>query len=232
MVSSSHVVSVAPSSSGGGLLTLCPCSSMGSLSWETVFHELLQRGSFPQAAALHELPQRGSFPWGFSPSGTGCSSVGPHGVTGPSTKPAPAWAPLTTGPQVLAGACSCAVSPQGHSFLQASTFSGVGSLPRATGGYICSTVDLRGLQGHGLPHHGVLHELQENLCSSVWSTSSPSFLTNLGVCRVVALTSSHSSVPLQLFSHLNYIIPEVLPPLLIGLALASRRIHLGAGWHW
>jgi len=27
----------------------------------------------------------------------------PHGVTSPARKPAPAWAPLSTGPQVLAG---------------------------------------------------------------------------------------------------------------------------------
>ena len=32
-VSSSHVVCAAPSSSGGGLLTLCPRSSVGSLPW-------------------------------------------------------------------------------------------------------------------------------------------------------------------------------------------------------
>jgi len=47
-VSSSRVVSHAPSSSGGGLLTLCPCSSVRSLSWETVLHKLLQQGFFPE----------------------------------------------------------------------------------------------------------------------------------------------------------------------------------------
>jgi len=63
-VSSSHVVSAAPSSSGGGLLTLCPCSTVGSLPRETVLHKLLQRESFLQAAVLHKLSQRGSLPWG------------------------------------------------------------------------------------------------------------------------------------------------------------------------
>jgi len=63
-VSSSHVVSAAPSSSGEGLLALCPCSSVRSFSQETVLHKLLHRESFPQAAALHELPHHGSFPWG------------------------------------------------------------------------------------------------------------------------------------------------------------------------
>jgi len=44
-VSSSHVVSAAPSSSGGGLLTFLPCFSVGSLPLETVLHELLQCGA-------------------------------------------------------------------------------------------------------------------------------------------------------------------------------------------
>jgi len=63
VVSSSHI-SDPPSSSGGGLLTLCPCSRVRSLSQETVLHKLLQHESFPWAAALHELPQRGSLPQG------------------------------------------------------------------------------------------------------------------------------------------------------------------------
>jgi len=63
-VSSSHVVSATPSSSGGGLLTLFPSFSVRSLSWETVLHKLLQGESFPWAAALHELPQCTSLPRG------------------------------------------------------------------------------------------------------------------------------------------------------------------------
>ncbi|KAK4810770.1 hypothetical protein QYF61_007744, partial [Mycteria americana] len=43
---------------------------------------------------------------------------------------------------------------------------------------ICSTVDLHGLQGDSLPHHGLHHGLQGNLCSSAWNTSSPSFFTD------------------------------------------------------
>jgi len=94
-----------------------------------------------------------------------------------------------------------------------------------------STVDLHGLQGNNLPHHGLHHKLQGKiLCSGIWSTSSPSFFTDLGVCRVVSFTSSHSSLlnchfPTELFflPFLKYVITEVLPPLLIGLALASSR---------
>ena len=79
-------------------------------------------------------------PTGCCPSGTGCSSVGPRGVTSPASKPVLAGAPLSTGPQVLAGACSSVGSPWAHSLLQASTCSGVGSLLWATGGYLLCCV--------------------------------------------------------------------------------------------
>jgi len=161
-------------------------------------------------------------PTGCSPSGTGCSSVGPPRGHKPCSKPALVWASLSTGPQVLAGTCSSAGSPQGHRFLQASTCSGVGSLPQVQV-EICSTVYLHGLQGHSLPHRGLHHELQgKALCSHISSTSSPSFFTDLGVCRVVPLTSSHSSLftavsPQSFFLPvLKYVIPE-----LMGLAWAS-----------
>ena len=93
---------------------------------------------------------------------------------------------------------------------------------------ICSTEDLHGLQVVHMPHHGLHHDLQgKALCLSVSSTSSPSFFTDFGVCRVVSFTSSCSSlstaVSLQFFLPLlNHVIPEALPPLLIGLALASN----------
>jgi len=60
---------------------------------------------------------------------------------------------------------------------------------------ICSTVDLHGLQGINLPHHGLHHELQgKTLCSGISSTSSPSFFTDLSVYRVISLSLSHSSL--------------------------------------
>jgi len=90
-VSSSHVVSAAPSCSH------CFCSSVGSLPWGAVLQE--------QAAPV----------WV------------PHGVRSPASKPARAWASLSTGPQVLPGACSSTGSTWGHSLLWASTCSGVGS---------------------------------------------------------------------------------------------------------
>ena len=95
----------APSSSGGGLLTLFPCSSVGSLPQETVFHELLQRESFPWASVLHARPfhgvqsfrdrllQRGS-PMGSQVLPANllqCGLLSPWGHRS-CQEPAPAWA--------------------------------------------------------------------------------------------------------------------------------------------
>jgi len=113
MVSSSHMVSAAPSFSEGRLLTLFHCSSVRSLSWETVLHKLLQCESFPWTAALHKLPQHGSFPWGAVLQTQTAPAWIPHGITSPASKTALAWAPLSTGPQVLAGACSRVGLPMG-----------------------------------------------------------------------------------------------------------------------
>jgi len=85
-VSSSHVVSAAPCPSGGGLLTLFPCSSVGSLPRERVLHKLLQRESFPQAAALHELPQSESFPRGADLQEQAAPAWVPRGMTSPASK--------------------------------------------------------------------------------------------------------------------------------------------------
>jgi len=133
-VSSSYIASATPSSSGGRLLTLFSCSRVRSFSWETVLHKLLHCESFPRAAALHKLPQRVSFPWSAVLQEQAAPAWVPHGVTSPASKPSLVWAPLSTGPQVLAGAYSSSGSPRGHSLLQASTHSGMGSLPRAAGG--------------------------------------------------------------------------------------------------
>jgi len=89
---------------------------------------------------------------------------------------------------------------------------------------ICTTVGLHGLQGHSLPHRGLLHGLQGNLFSGLWSTSSPSFYSELGVCRVVALMYLYSSLRLPLlvfFPLLTCVILEALPPSLMGSTLPS-----------
>jgi len=191
MVSSSHVVSAALSSSGGGLLTLFLCSNMRSLSQETVLHKLLQRESFPQAAALHELPQGGSFPRGAVLQEQAAPAWVPHGVTSPASKPALVWASLSTG-----GACSSVGSPQGHNFLQASTCSGMGSLPWATGGDLLH----HGLQGNSLPTMVFSMSCKGKLTAPVSRAPLLPRFTDLGVCRVVPFTSSHSSLS-PLLSH-------------------------------
>jgi len=188
-VNSSHAVSAAPCPSGGRLLTLFPGSRVKSLSEETVLHELLQHESFPQAAALHKLPQRGSLPWGAVLQEQVVPAWVSQGVTSPASKPALAWGPLSTGLQVLTGACSSAGSPRSHSFLQASTRLSVGSLPQATGGDLLH----RGppWTAGGQP---ASRAAGENLCSGFWSTSSPSPSLTLVSAK---LFLSHRLTPLS-----------------------------------
>jgi len=61
--------------------------------------------------------------------------------------------------------------------------------------------------------------------SALVPRASHSFSLILVSCRVVSLTESHSSlstaVPQQFFPLVKYVITDVLPPMLIGLALAS-----------
>jgi len=215
-VSSSHIVSAVPSSSGGRLLTVFSCSSMGSLPWEAALHELLQYESFPQAAVLHELLQCRSLPQSAVLQEQTVPARVPHGVISPASKPAPAWTPLA--PQVSR---SCQEPAPAWALHRVTAFFGCIHLLQRQVLHglqveICSTMDLHGLQGYSLPHHGLLHGLQENLCSGVWSTSSPSF-TDAGVCRVASLTLSHCCLHLQLpgflFPLLKDVIPEMLPPL-------------------
>jgi len=95
------------------------CSNMSPSHRLQLFTNHPSCGSLPRGAVLQEQAAPASVP---------------HEVTSPASKPALAWAPLSTGPQVLAGFCSSTVSPRGHSLPQASTCSGVGSLPGAAGG--------------------------------------------------------------------------------------------------
>jgi len=217
-VSSSHVVSDAPSFSGGGVLTLCPCSRVGSLLQETVLHKLLQQGSFKNCSSMglphgvqslrnrllrHASPTRSqALPVNLFQRGL----LSLHGATGPTSSLLQHR--LRTGSQ----------PPSGTHLLRRGVLHGLQV-------DICSTIDLHRLQGDSLPHHGLLHGLQGNVCSGAWSTSSPSSFTDFGVCRVVSLTYSQSCLMLQLcrvFSPFSdYVITEVLPPSLMGLALAS-----------
>jgi len=202
MVSSSHIISAAPSSSGGRLLILFPCSNMRSVSQETVLHKILQRESFPQTAVLHELPQHESSPWGAVLQ----------------EQPAPAW--VSMGSQALpADLLWCGLlSPRVHRSWQepapARAPHGVTAsfrrLPAPVWGPfhglqmdICSTMDLRGLQGDSVPHHGLQHKLQGKtlLRHLERLLPLPSSLT-LGFAE---LFLSHGLAPLsQLLSHCRF----------------------------
>jgi len=152
MVSSSHIVSAAPFSSEGGLLTLFP--SVGSHPWETVLHELLHHGSFPWGAVLQEQTD---------------PACVPRRVTIPASNPAPAWLHWAIRPArslLQHGLPTGSQPPSGIPLLQL-------GVPPGLQVDICSTMDHLGLQGHSLPHHSLLHKLQGNLCSGALSTSSP-----------------------------------------------------------
>jgi len=132
-VSSSLVVSATPSSSGEGLLTFFPCSSLRSFSWETFLHKFLQRESFPWVEVVHKLPQSGSLPWGAVlqeqaaparfPNGITsqqtCSSMGSslHGSTGPARNLLQRGLP--TGSQPLLGIHlpQCGIASRGYRWI-------------------------------------------------------------------------------------------------------------------
>ncbi|KAK4811130.1 hypothetical protein QYF61_019761 [Mycteria americana] len=87
------------------------------------------------------------------------------------------------GSQVLpANLLQCVLlSPWVHRSCQEPALCGLptGSQP-PSGASTCSSVGvLHRLQGDSLPHHGLHHKLQGNVSSSTWSTSSPSFFTDL-----------------------------------------------------
>jgi len=155
------------------LLTVFPCSNVGSHSQQTVLHKLLQRESFSRAIVLHKLPQSGSLPWhGVLQEQTAPVWV-PHGVTSPVSKPAPAWVSLSlsTGPQMLPGLSSSLGFPQGHNLLWASTCPSM-SPPWASCGDLLHHGPPR-VQGHILPHHGLLHGFS-SMGSSLHRSTGPS----------------------------------------------------------
>ena len=77
------------------VLTLFPCSIMGSLPRDTDLHELLQCGSFPQGTVLQEQTAQAWISHGpqFLPGA--CSSTGPSwaGASFKAHPPAAAWGP-------------------------------------------------------------------------------------------------------------------------------------------
>lgn len=149
-------------------------------------------------------------------------------VTSPIGKPAPVWASLFMGPQVLQGPSSSVGFPCSDSLLQASPAPAWGLL--AAGGSLHSHGPPWAV-GAQLPHHGLHHSLQGNLSPGTWSTSSLFFshLSKLQGCFSY-LFPLLFPVPIAILVYfftslllLTYVIPEMLPLLVTGLALASCR---------
>jgi len=193
----------------GGLLTLCTCSNVRSLSRETVLHKLLQHESFPWAAALHELLQCGSFPRGHKPCQQTCSGVGSslHRSAGPGRSLLQCGLP--TGSQL----------PSGIPLLQRevpSTGYRWGSAPPWT--------------SMGCRWMTCLTMVFITSCKgrlSALASRAPLPPPSLTLVSAELFLSHHltplSSLPVfcSFFFPFLHMLPEVLPPSLIGLALAS-----------
>ena len=127
---------------------------------------------------------------GFSPSGTGCFSMGPPWGHKPcqqtcssvGTSLHTSWQQTTS-----VRAPHGTQPPSGIHLLNRGVLLGLQV-------QIFSSVDLHGLQGHSLSHHGLFHGLQRNLCSGAWSTSSPPFSLTLVSAEFFL---SHHTTPLS-----------------------------------
>ena len=127
--------------------------------------------------------------------------------------------------------------PRGHSLLWAPTCSSVGSSPgcRWRSAPLWTSLGCRGT--------ACLTMVFPTGCRGTYATAPgsspppPSSLT-LGVCRVVSLTWSHSSlwlpflsVPATFFSFLN-MLSQRCYPIADWLGLGRQRVRLRAGWYW
>ena len=123
------------------------------------------------------------------PSGTGCSSMGPLQGHKPCQQTCSSMGFSLQGfTEALPEACSSTGSSWGHSPLAPARHPA-----QAAGGYLLH-YGPPWTAGDGLLHCGLLYRQQKNHCSSAWSTSFPFFFPNLGLCRVVFLSYSHSSL--------------------------------------
>jgi len=177
----------------------------------TVLHELLQRGSFPRGAVLREQAAPVWVPTGSQALPTNLLQ---RGLLSPRV--CRSWQEPATvrAPHRITASFRHPPAPVWGSFhgLQVE---------------ICSTVDLRGLQRDNLPHHGLHHELQGKTLLRCLEHLLPLLLHwpwCLQSCffHIVSLLSLHCCLtPSFFFRFLKYVIPEVLPLSLNGLALAS-----------
>lgn len=115
-----------------------------------------------------------------------------HGVINPASKPDSAWIHV-----FLHDHRSCRVPESSVGFTQDCSFLLVHLHPSQVlhrlQMNLCSTMDLHRLKGHSCLTTVCTMGCRE-ICSSAWSTWSSSFTSNLGVCKVISLAYSHSSV--------------------------------------
>jgi len=164
-------------------------------------------------------PGWGSLPWGAVLQEQAAPVWVPYRVTSPASKPAPAWASLSTGPQVLARACCNVGLPTGSQLP-----SGIHLLWHgvpSTGCRWISTPPWTSMDCRGTTCLTMIFitSCKGRLSAlTFWAPPPPFFFTDLGVCKVVSFTLSHS----EFFSSLvKCVIPEALQPSLIGLTLGS-----------
>jgi len=202
-----------------------------SLSGETVLHKIPQCESFPRAVVLHKLPQHGSFPQVQSfrnrllqhglPTGSQAlpTNLLRYGVLSPEVhrswqEPAPARG-----------------SPWDHSLLWTSTCSGMASLIRAASRYLLHHRSPWAAGGQ-----------PASLWSSSWPVGEKSLAWHLeyllplllhrpwclqtSFSHIVPLLSLHCHFTAAFFPLLEYVITEMLPLSLFGLALASSKFVL------
>ena len=174
---------------------------------------------------MGDSPPRTASMW-VPPTGCNSPQTAPvwvsHGLTSPVSKPAPAWAPLSTGLQVLPGACSSVGFPWGHSLLQASSAPEWGP-PRARGGYLLHLGPPWAAGGQSATPWFSPHA-EGNLCCGVCSNSSP-LLLHWPCCLQSCFSHIFSlhSPSAGFFSPLKHVVLEALLPSLMGSALASSR---------
>jgi len=152
------------------------------------------------------MSQCGSLPTGCSPSGTDYSSVSSlwahkpcqqtcsgvdsslHGATGPGRNLLQHALPMGSQPPSDIHLLRPGVPSTGYRWISAPPW---------------TSTDCRGATCLTMVFH---HKPQgKALCSGILSTSFPSFFTDLGVCRVVSLTLSHSSL-------LTAVLPQFFSP--------------------
>jgi len=196
------------------------------------FHRLQLFTNCPSVGPSHGVPSfRNRLLQRVSPTGSQalpanllqCGLLSPW-VHRSCQEPAPAWG-----------------SPRGHSLLQASTCSGVGSLPQATGGDLLHrgppwaageqraspwSSSQVAREGSLLRHFGHLLSPPSSLTLVSEELFLSHHLTPLSKCRL-------SCRDFFLLPLLKYVTTEALPPLVIGLALGSGGSILepaGAGF--